>query len=112
MPAIKESPGKFSTRSPGARLSRLTWWFIVLMVLGLLSAAVTLVWDFTHAKPKPLRGLQSSRLESPRSEVLPLAVLAIVGGDLAERASERNQGSTIDLKQYILSGVLIIIAIV
>ncbi|HXO40981.1 MAG TPA: hypothetical protein VN999_06000 [Thermoanaerobaculia bacterium] len=107
MQEFKGSPEEFSTHSSGRRLSYLKWWFIVLLVLGLAAAAATLIREFIPPKAAP--GPQGFQVVPLGSGDLPLAALALAGVDSGEH---NNQGSTVDPKQYILGGVLLLIAMV
>jgi uncharacterized membrane protein YhaH (DUF805 family) len=47
MPAeFKESPNDLVTRKPLERITRLRWWYIILLILGLIAAVVALVTQF------------------------------------------------------------------
>jgi hypothetical protein len=97
------------------------WWFLVLLLLGLAAFVATVFWEL---KPKrTTAGPQSWSVVPLGSEAVPLAALALAGGDAVPRqppdrpAAEGTQNggqqrAGYDEKQLILDGVLVLLALV
>lgn len=110
---FKGSSEEYMQSKPRERVFRLKWWFILLVIAGLIAAAITLVRETNQIRSLSQLGalLQNPSLVA----LLPIAFLqGTDAGEAAETTKDSKPGSLQNelVRSYIMVGIFIMIGII
>ena len=99
MQETKLSQDDYMRRSPLGRLLSWKWWFIMLVFVGLLAAALV-IWRELHRAP------------TAPSVSLSFAAMAFAAQAMPDSAQAHHQSVGGAMRMYVMIGILILIAVI